>query len=203
MKSQKLELITGAALSLAALMLALPSHAEETTSKGILHIHGEQVTTGCVANMLNSDYELNAIMGTDTLGGAAGDLVANPDLPAAAHVKISCETPATISAVKLVAAGDLVVQDIAWFAPNSNLGVEMEVQNPTDGWDPTRSDTWKTPTATGGQPTPGEVNVLASGETISIAAGGSYQNFVPVLVFAHKNAPPGDYVMGATYEITY
>ncbi|MDM8358730.1 hypothetical protein [Pandoraea communis] len=202
MKSQRLELIAGAALSLAALMLALPSQAEET-SQGTLHIHGEQVTTGCVANMLNSDYELNATVGTEVVGGGTGDLITNPNLPTAAHVKISCETPATISAVKLVAAGDLDVQDISWYAPNSDHGVEMDVQPPTDGWDTTKSDIWKTPTATGSPSAPGEISMLASGETISIPAGGSYQNFAPVMVFVHKNAPPGDYVMGATYAITY
>ncbi|QHE92899.1 hypothetical protein PI93_013500 [Pandoraea fibrosis] len=202
MKSQKLELIAGAALSLAALMLALPSRAEET-SKGTLHIHGEQVTTGCVANMLNSDYELNAVTGTEAIGGGTGDLVTNPDVPTAAHVKISCETPATISAVKLVAAPDLEVQGFSWYAPDSDHGVEIQAQIPVDGWDTTRDDIWKTPLANGGVQVPGEVNVLANGETISIAAHGSYQNFVPVLVFVHRNAPPGDYVMGATYAITY
>lgn len=202
MKSQRLELIAGAALSLAALMLALPSHAEET-SNGTLHIHGEQVTTGCVANMLNSDYEMNAVTGTDVLGGGTEDLLTNPNLPTAAHVKISCETSATISAVKLLAAGNLVIEGIAWYAPDSNHGAEIEVQAPVDGWDTTKNDVWKTPKANGGQPIAGEVNVLANGETISIPAHGSYQNFLPVMVFVHKSAPPGDYVMGATYAITY
>lgn len=202
MKSQRLELIAGAALSLAALMLTPPSHAEET-SKGILHIHGEQVTTGCVANMLNSDFEMSAVTGADALAGGTEDLLTNPNLPTAAHVKISCETSATISALKLVAAPNLDIEGVAWYAPDSDRGVEIEVQNPIDGWDTTRDDVWKTPSANGGQPTPGEVSVLANGETISIPANGSYQNFVPVMVFVHKNTPPGDYVMGATYEITY
>ncbi|VVD62092.1 hypothetical protein [Pandoraea fibrosis] len=202
MKSQRLELIAGAALSLAALMLALPSQAAET-SKGTLHLHGEQVTTGCVAHMLNSDYEFSTVAGSPATEILTGDLLTNPTVPTAAHVQISCETQATISAVKLIAASNLDIDDINWYAPGSDRTVQIEVQAPLDGWDPKKNDSWHTPLANGRQPVPGEVNVLAEGDTISIAAHASYQNYVPVIVFVSEKASPGDYVMGVTYAITY